>query len=101
LDRRPREEGQLLLLAQFDQRVGPAVAQVVTVLDGDDRGEALGPTQLLLGDVGEAEVADLALLSELDKGADGLLQWHRGVGAVLNAILFLLVGLQLHPILNG
>ena len=38
--------------------------------------------QLILGDVGQADVADLALVLQGDEGADRVLERHRRVGAV-------------------
>ena len=82
LDRRPRQEHDLLLLAQVDERLRPAIVDVVPVLDRHDRGELLCAPQLVLGDVGQPDVPDLALLLEGDQCADRVLQRYRGVGPV-------------------
>ena len=70
LDRCPRQEGHVLLLAQVDEAVRAAVAEVVAVLHRHDRRERLRPPELLLIDVADADVADLALLLQLDECAD-------------------------------
>ena len=82
LDRRPREEGDLLLFAQVDDRLRATIGEVVAVLDRHDRRELLGTAELLLRDVGQPDVADLALILQLDEGADGIFEWHRRVGAM-------------------
>jgi hypothetical protein len=70
LDRRPRQKGHLLLLAQVDQRVRPAIARVIAVLNRHNRGHLLRSTQLILVDVGQPDVADLALFLQRDQSAD-------------------------------
>jgi hypothetical protein len=80
LDRRPRQKDNPLLLAQVDQRVRPAVAGVVTILDRHNRGRRLRSTQLILVDVGQPNVADLALLLQRDQSADRVFERHVRVG---------------------
>ena len=82
LDRGPRQERDLLLLAQVDQALGRPVGDVEAVLDRHDRGQLLRLSQLTLVDVGQPDVPDLALLLELDEGADRVVERDLGVGAV-------------------
>ena len=59
-----------------------SVVEVVAVLHRHDRGELLCLAELLLGDVAQADVADLALVLQVDQRADRLLERHRRVGPV-------------------
>ena len=62
--------------------LGRSVDDVVAVLDGDDRDDLLGALEVLESDVGQADVADLALLLELGQRADRVLDRHLRVDRV-------------------
>ena len=68
LDRGPRDERDVFLFAQVDERLRATVGEVVAVLDRRDRRQLLGAPELLLGDVGQSDVADLALAPGARRG---------------------------------
>ena len=81
-EREPGQECDPGLLAEPEHVLGGAVADVVVVLDRDDRHDLLGALDLLDVDVGEADVADLALVLELGQRADRVLDRHLRVDRV-------------------
>src|SRR5690242_20172669 len=64
-EREPRDEADALLLAVLEDVLGLAGREVVEVLDRRDLEDLLGGLDLLDGDLGEAEVADEALVLHL------------------------------------
>src|SRR5205807_2572342 len=56
--------------------------EVVQVLHGDDLGDLAGGAQLLHRDLGDAYVADLALLLQLDEGTELVGQGHLRIDPV-------------------
>ncbi len=81
-ERVPGDEGEALPLTAVEHRVGRPVVEVVAVLHRDHGGERRGPVELRLVDVRHADVADLALLLQLDQRPEGVLQGHLGVDGV-------------------
>ena len=51
----------------IDEPVGGSIAQIIVVLDGDDRGYGACSGKLPLGDVRYADIADLALPLKIDE----------------------------------
>ena len=80
--REPRDEGDAVLGRVVEQRLGRAVDQVEQVLHGDDRRDRLRDLQFRHGDLGEADVADLALVGEQLQLADLVGDRDRRVDAV-------------------
>ena len=78
----PGEEGDGVLLAEVDGGFGGSVGEVVAVLDADDGDDLLGGFDLLPGDFGETDVADLALLLGVAEGSKGVFEGDRGIDAV-------------------
>jgi hypothetical protein len=79
---KPRNEGDSLGFAVLEDVVVGAVGQVVAVLDADDVDLAAGRLQLVDGDFGQAEVADLAFGLELGESAELVLERDGRVDAV-------------------
>ncbi len=80
--REPGEEAEPVALADGEHAGRAAVGEVEAVLDADDVDDRARDVELLDADVGDADVADLALVLELLQGADGLLVGHLGIGRV-------------------
>ena len=55
-------------------------SRVIAVLNRHNRGHRLRSTQLILVDIGQPDVADLALLLQRDQSADRVFERHVGVG---------------------
>jgi hypothetical protein len=73
-EREPGDEGEAPRGAGVEHILGTAVLEVEAVLDRDDLGERLGAVELLDADVRNAEVADLALVAQLDQRPERLLE---------------------------
>lgn len=78
----PGDEADAVLGAVVEQGLGLALGQVVKVLDRDDVYQSLGVRQLVHGDFGQADVADLALGLQLFERPQRLLGGDLGVDAV-------------------
>ena len=72
--REPRDEAEALGLARLEHRFGGAGGEVVHVLHRHDRGDLLRGLQLLDVDLGQADVADLALLLQRGQLTDLVLE---------------------------
>ena len=81
-DRKPGNERDAALLAIVDNVLGGAVDDVVPVLHAHDRRDLHGFGELVDGDLGEADVADLPLVLEPPQRADLVGQRHGRVDAV-------------------
>jgi len=66
-DGEPRDERQALPLAVLQRRLGTAAGQAVEVLYADDRGGLACLLDLGHGDLGQADVADLAFTLQRDQ----------------------------------
>jgi hypothetical protein len=62
--REPPDERDAIAGRVVEQGLGGAVGEVEHVLHGDDRGDFLRGPQLLHGDLGQADVADLPLVPQ-------------------------------------
>ena len=80
--RAPRDEADAVLRAVVEERLGGAVAEAEPVLHRHDVRHLLGRLQLLDGDLGEADVPDLALVLQVLELADLVLHGDVGVDAV-------------------
>jgi hypothetical protein len=80
--REPRDEAQVFPLGVLQDVLGTAVGQVVQVLHGDDVRDLPGFLDLLHGHLGQADVADLALLLQQEQLTDLVGQRDLGVDAV-------------------
>ena len=69
-EREPRDEADALGLAVVQHVLGLPVGQVVEVLHGGDVEVLAGRLDLLHRDLGEADVADLALVLQLLEDAE-------------------------------
>src|SRR4029079_12818888 len=79
-EREPWGEADSELLNALEHRLGGAVGEVEAVLDRDDVDDSARLFELLDRDVGDADVADLALVLELLQGPDRLLVGNLPVG---------------------
>src|SRR5438105_7067720 len=77
-----RHEDDSLLGAVVDDRLGGALREGVVVLDRNDRNDPSGPLDLFDHDVGDSDVADLALVAKLLDGAPALPDWCVRVDAM-------------------
>ena len=77
-ERKPRNEPQALLGAVVEDRLALAVAEIVQVLDAYDRDSLLCLLDLRDRHLGQADMADLALLLELPERAERLGSRHLG-----------------------
>ena len=80
--REVRDEADTLLGRGIEQRFGFTHRQVVHVLHGHDLGDLLGLVQLVDADLGEPDVADLAVVLQLEQLAHLVGQRPLGVDAV-------------------
>ena len=72
-DREERDVGDRAVGAEFEEGVVVAVGvDGVAVLDADDRGDLLGLVEVVRADVGDAEVADQALVAQVGEGAEAV-----------------------------
>jgi len=76
------DESDLVRLAHAEHVPPAAVAEVESVLHGADVGHGSGDGELLERDIGDADVADLALVLKILERADRLREWDRWVGGV-------------------
>ena len=67
-ERRPRNEGDAVLLAVVEEVIPLAVSKAIAVLHRDDRDDFAGALEVFEGHVGERDVADLALLRAVLRG---------------------------------
>src|SRR5579872_3114065 len=81
-ERSPGNEGDAVLLAMVEEVVPLAVSEAVAVLYGDDGDDFAGALDVFEGDVGERDVADLALGAEVGEGFHGGVEGDGGVGDV-------------------
>ncbi len=77
-----RHEQDLLLGAVVDHVLVPALGEVVVVLDGGDRQDLTRSLDLLDGDLGDADVPDLALVAVLPNNRQARLQRRLGIDTV-------------------
>ncbi len=78
----PRDEADLVLLGVVDDVFAAPVTEVVLILHADDRHDPLRRLDLIHPDLGEADFADLALLTQRAQQPELLVRGNLGVDPV-------------------